>query len=187
VGALVGGIGAAGVGAGLAAAEATARSSRALALVAGGALFGGATGLLASTVGRLLLADLFGHALPRVGGAIEGLALGAAAGLGYALATPRPAGGMATPHGAERRRATAAAALCCALAGLGVTTLGGQLTGASLNALARDFQGSQVTLEPLARRLGEREMGPTTRGVLAVWEGALFGAGVVLGLTRRTR
>jgi hypothetical protein len=65
--------------------------------------------------------------------------------------------------------------------------LRGQLTGASLNALARGFQGSQITLEPLARRLGEREMGPATRAVLAVGECALFGAGLILGLTRRPR
>jgi DNA-binding winged helix-turn-helix (wHTH) protein len=187
VGALVGGIGAAGVGAGLAAAEALARSSRALALVALGALAGGITGFVASTLVRLVLADVFGHALPRVGGGLEGVVLGAAAGLGYALATPRPAGGMATPHGGERLRAVTAAALCCGLAALAVTALGGQLTGASLNALGRAFQGSQVTLEPLARRLGEREMGPTTRAVLAVWEGALFGAGLIVGLTRRPR
>jgi DNA-binding winged helix-turn-helix (wHTH) protein len=187
VGALVGGIGAAGVGAGLAAAEALARSARGPALVACGALFGGATGLAASTLGRLLLADLFGHALPRVGGGLEGVVLGAAAGLGYALATPRPAGGMATPHGSERGRAALAAALCCAVAALGATVLGGQLTGSSLNALARSFQGSQVTLEPLARRLGEREMGSTTRAVLAIGEGFLFGAGLILGLTRRPR
>ena len=187
VGALVGGIGAAGVGAGLAGAEALARSSRALALVACGALAGGLTGLLVNTLARLTLADLFGRTLPPVGGALEGLALGAAAGLGYALATPRPAGGMATPHGRERRRATLAAAGCCAAAGLIVTALGGQLTGASLNALGRAFQGSQVTLEPLARQLGEREMGGLTRAVLAVGECALFGAGLVLGLTRRPR
>lgn len=187
VGALVGGTGAAGVGAGLAAAEALARSARPVALVLCGACAGGITGLVANTLARLVLGDLFGHALPPVGGGVEGLVLGAAAGLGYGLATPRPAGGMATPHGGERRRAALAAAACCALAGLALTALGGQLTGASLNALARGFQGSQVKLEPLARRLGEREMGPATRAALAVGECALFGAGLVLGLTRRPR
>jgi DNA-binding winged helix-turn-helix (wHTH) protein len=187
VGALVGGLGAAGVGAGLAAAEALARSRRALALVACGALAGGFTGLVVNAVARVMLADVFGQTLPRVGGALEGVVLGAAAGLGYALATPRPAGGMATPHGRERRLAALAAAACCAAAGLLVTALGGQLTGASLAALGRAFQGSQVTLEPLARQLGEREMGRVTRAVLAVGESALFGAGLVLGLTRRPR
>ncbi|HET8648199.1 MAG TPA: hypothetical protein VFO85_22070, partial [Vicinamibacteria bacterium] len=186
VGALVGGIGAAGVGAGLAAAEALARSRRGTALVACGAAAGAITGYTANRLAALVLGDLFGRALPAVGGGFEGLVLGAAGGLGYALATPR-AGGMATPHGGARWRAALTAALCCAAAGLLLTALGGQLTGASLNVLARGFQGSQVTLEPLARRLGEREMGPATRAVLAVGEAALFGAGLVLGLTRRPR
>jgi DNA-binding winged helix-turn-helix (wHTH) protein len=187
IGALVGGIGAAGVGAGLAAAEALARSARLTALVACGGCAGGVTGLGANALAGMMLGDLFGHSMPRVGGGLEGLVLGAAAGLGYGLATPRPSGGLATPHGSERRRAALAAAACCAAAGLALTALGGQLTGASLNALARGFQGSQVTLEPLARRLGEREMGPATRAALAVGECALFGAGLVMGLTRRPR
>ena len=94
---------------------------------------------------------------------------------------------MATPHGRERALAALATAACCAAAGLALTALGGQLAGASLNALARSFQGSQVTVEPLARLLGEPHMGPLTRGVLAVGESALFGAFLVLGLTRRPR
>ena len=187
LGALIGGCGAAGVGAGLAAAEAAVRSRRTLSLAVAGALGGGAVGLAFNVLLQLLVADVFGHVLPRVGGGLEGLVLGAAAGLGYGFATPRRSGGMATPHGSERARAVLVTALCCAAAGLALTAGGGQLTGASLNALARSFQGSQVTLEPLARLLGEREMGPLTRGVLAVGESAFFGAGLVLGLTRRPR
>jgi DNA-binding winged helix-turn-helix (wHTH) protein len=187
VGAIVGGVGAAGVGAGLAAAEALVRSARGATLTLLGAAAGGLTGALTHALVRLTLADLFGHALPPVGGGWEGVVLGGAAGLGYALATPRPSGGMATPHGRERLRAVLAAAGCCALGGLALTAAGGQLAGESLHALGRSFQGSQVTLEPLARLLGERQMGPLTRAVLAVGEGALFGAGLVLGLTRRPR
>lgn len=56
---------------------------------------------------------------------------------------------------------------------------------ASLNAIARAFQGSQVGLAPLAQLLGEPDLGPLTRAVLGAWEGLLFGAGVVLGFTRR--
>jgi hypothetical protein len=53
--------------------------------------------------------------------------------------------------------------------------------------MARAFQGSQVGLNPLARLVGEREMGPLTRTVMAAYEGLLFGFGLILGLTRRLR
>jgi hypothetical protein len=138
-------------------------------------------------VGRWTLAALFGQDLWMVGGGLEGLGLGAAAGLGYALATPRPEGGMAAPHGSERIRAALVAGLCCALAGVALTWAGRSLAGASLNAMARAFQGSQVGLSPVARLVGEREMGPVTRTVMAAYEGLLFGIGLILGLTRRLR
>ena len=122
-----------------------------------------------------------------VGGGLEGLGLGAAAGLGYALATPRPDGGMAAPRGGERATAALVAGLCCALAAIALTWAGRSLAGASLNTMARAFQGSQVDLGPVARLVGEREMGPLTRTVLAAYEGLLFGVGLILGLTRRIR
>lgn len=187
VGAVVGGLGAAGVGAGLAMAEALARSFRGLALVAFGALGGAAVGFAAHVLGRWTLAALFGRDLWMVGGGLEGLGLGAAAGLGYALATPRPEGGMAAPRGGERMAAALVAGLCCALAGIALTWAGRSLAGASLNAMARAFQGSQVGLAPVARLVGEREMGPVTRTVLAAYEGLLFGFGLIVGLTRRPR
>ena len=187
IGVIVGGLGAAGVGAGLAAAEALARSRRGPALVALGALGGGLVGLVAGLVGRWTLEGLFGHVLPDVGGALEGLGLGAAAGLGYALATPRPEGGMAAPRGAARARVALATGFACAVGGIVLTALGADLAADSLNALARSFQGSQVQLAPLARLLGEPEIGGFTRAVLAAWEGAFFGAGLAWGLTRRPR
>jgi hypothetical protein len=42
-----------------------------------------------------------------------------------------------------------------------------------------------VGLAPLARLLGEPDIGPLTRAALGAWEGLLFGAFVVLGFTRR--
>jgi hypothetical protein len=185
VGAAIGGVGAAGVGAGLAAAEALARSARAAALVALGAFGGGAVGAVAHLLGRWTLESVFGGDLSSVGGGFEGLLLGGAAGLGYALATPRPGGGMATPRGRERLQAAASAGLFCCLAALAITAAGGQLAGVSLNSLARAFRGSQVGLAPLARLLGEPELGPLTRSVVGAYEGLLFGFGLVLGLTRR--
>jgi DNA-binding winged helix-turn-helix (wHTH) protein len=187
VGAIVGGVGAAGVGAGLAAAEAVARSWRGPALVMAGAVGGGSIGALANLVGRWLLEGLFGRELSAVGGGIEGLGIGAAAGLGYALATPRREGGMATPRGAARLRAAAITALSCAVAAVALTAAGGRLAGTSLNFLARSFQGSQVGLAPVARMLGEPEMGRLTRTVVGAGEGAFFGFGLALGLTRRPR
>jgi DNA-binding winged helix-turn-helix (wHTH) protein len=187
VGAIVGGLGAAGVGAGLAAAEAVARSLRAPSLVLAGAAGGGAVGAVSNLLGRWALEGLFGRELAAVGGGLEGLGIGAAAGFGYALATPRQEGGMATPRGAERLRAGAITGLACAAAAVAITALGGHLAGTSLNFVARSFQGSQVGLAPLARMLGEPEMGPLSRAVIGACEGGLFGFGLALGITRRPR
>jgi DNA-binding winged helix-turn-helix (wHTH) protein len=187
VGAILGGLGAAGVGAGLAAAEAVARSLRGPALVLAGATGGAAIGALSNLVGRWALEGLFGRELSAVGGGLEGLGLGAAAGLGYALATPRQEGGMATPRGAERLRTAAATGVSCAVAAVVITALGGHLAGTSLNFVARSFSGSQVGLAPLAQMLGEPELGPLSRAVIGAYEGAFFGFGLALGLTRRPR
>jgi DNA-binding winged helix-turn-helix (wHTH) protein len=187
IGAAIGGAGAFGVGAGLALAEALARSLRGPALLVCGALGGAAIGAFSHEIGRSLLEGLFGHVLGPTGGGLEGLVLGGAAGLGYALATPRPEGGMATPHGRARVAAVLTTGLCCAAAALVLTALGRNLCGASLNTLARAFEGSHVGLTPVARLLGEPEMGPLTRAVIGGGEGLLFGCGLALGLTHRPR
>jgi DNA-binding winged helix-turn-helix (wHTH) protein len=181
VGAGVGAIGGLGVGTGLAVGE--SRRRRPLALAVFGALGGGAVGLAASLAGRWTVEGLFGRPIPPVGGGIEGLAIGAAAGLAYALSAPPPQGsGLAAR---ARLRAAIVTGAAVSLACVAVAALGGRLVGTSLNAIARAFQGSQVGLAPLARLLGEPDLGPLTRAVLGAWEGFLFGAGVVLGFTRR--
>jgi DNA-binding winged helix-turn-helix (wHTH) protein len=185
VGAVVGGVGAAGVGAGLAVAEALVRGRRALALITLGGLFGGGVGFVVHHLARWTLEGVFGRDLGEIGGGFEGLALGAAAGLGYALATPRPEGGMATPRGRARLVTAVVTGMSCALAGVALAALGGHLAAVSLSTLGRLFEGSQVQLAPLARLLGEAELGPLTRIVLGAYEGMLFGAGLAFGLTRR--
>jgi hypothetical protein len=160
---------------------------RALALVTLGALGGGGVGALSHTLGRWTLEGVFGHDLSAVGGGFEGFVIGAAAGLGYALSTPRRGGGMAAPLGPARLRAVLATAASCCLGCIGLSLTGGHLGGASLDVMARSFQGSQVGLSPLAHLLGEAELGPRTRMAFAASEGLLFGAGLVLGLTRRPR
>ena len=186
VGVIVGGLGAAGVGAGLAAAEAVARSLRGPALVLAGAVGGGTIGATSNLVGRWVLEGLFGRELSAVGGGLEDqLRLAERQKKSTPLATPRHEGGMATPRGADRVRAAAITGLSCAAAAVVVTALGGHLAGTSLNFVARTFQGSQVGLAPLARMLGEPELGPLSRAVIGAYEGAFFGFGLALGLTRR--
>ena len=188
IGLFAGGIGAAGVGAGLAFAEAIARGLRGAALVACGALSGGVCGTVVNLAIRALLTGLFGHDLPALGGGLEGMAIGAAAGFGYAISTPRPrGGGMATPHGLARAGAALATGACCAAAGAIACLSGGHLVGTSLNLLAHAFEGSHVGLAPLAALLGEADPGPLTGTLSGGLEGFFFGLGLVTGLTRRPR
>ena len=187
LGLIVGGLGAAGVGAGLAAAEALVRSARTAALVLFGAAGGAIVGAGAHLVALWTIRGLFGRDLSPIAGGFEGLVLGAAAGLGYALATPTAEGGMATPHGRARARAVLVTGLGCAAAAMGLAATGSYLGAMSLDFMAHAFPGSQVALDPLARLLGERAPGLLTSVVISGGEGLLFGAGLVLGLTRRPR
>jgi DNA-binding winged helix-turn-helix (wHTH) protein len=187
VGGALGGAGATGVAAGVCAAEVLARSRRGAALVLLGAAGGGTVGSAAHGVGRLALRGLFGEDLSPVAGGLEGLVIGGATGLGYALATPLAGGGMATPHRGERWRAVLAAGAASAAAAAWLSAGGSYLGAMSLDLLAHRFPGSEVGLEPLARLLGEARPGPWTRIAVGAWEGALFAAGTVLGLTRRPR
>ena len=187
LGAATGGVAAAGVGAGLAAAEAAFRARRRLALAAAGAASGLAIGAAAHLVGRLVLEGLFGRDLSPLAGAVEGLVLGGAVGLGYGLATPTAEGGMATPHGLARVRAALLAGLACALAA-GMLGWSGRFLGAmSLDFMAQSFPGSQVGLAPVARLLGEPAPGVVTRVAISAFEGLMFGSGLCAGLTRRPR
>jgi hypothetical protein len=187
IGALLGAAGAAGVAAGLCCAEVLIRSRRGAALVAFGAAGGGAVGIAAHTLGSLALQSLFGQDLSPVAGGLEGLLIGAATGAGYAIATPLPGGGLATPRGGARWRAALAAGAACAAVAALLTATGSYLGAMSLDLLAHRFPGSQVSLEPLARLLGEGSPGPATRVAIGAWEGLMFAAGTVLGLTHRPK
>jgi DNA-binding winged helix-turn-helix (wHTH) protein len=187
VGLSVGALGALGVGGGLSWAEALARSQRRLALAVLGSAGGGLVGGLAHLLGLYVVEGLFGRDLSPVGGGFEGLVLGGAVGIGYAIATPVREGGMAAPRGASRLRAAGAAGILAAGAGVVLALTGHHLGAMSLDFMARSFPGSQVSLDPLARLLGESEAGPITHGVISGFEGLGFGLGVIGGLTRRSR
>ncbi len=186
IGAGCGAVAGAGIGAGLALAETVMRSKRPAALVAGGAIGGGLVGLAIQLIASWTLAVLVGIT-PPIGGGLEGLAIGAAVGAGYAIATRRVHDGLAAPRGADRVRTVALTAAACALAGLLLALSGRSLAGGTVNAVAQASAGSQALLAPLGRLIGEPGFGPLTAALISMGEGAAFGVGLALGLTRRRR
>ena len=191
IGALAGGFGAAGVAAGLAAAEVLARSRRGLALVACGGISGGVVAAIAELVLAALLEGLFGLHLPSggiVAFAIDGLVIGAAVGGGYGLATSQPpGGGLAAPVGGRRLAAALIVGACCAVAAALLALAGRPLIGGLVHDIARSSRESQLVLAPLGRLIGEPGFGPITRAILGAFEGWAFGSSVAWGLTRRPR
>lgn len=187
LGMAVGGAGAAGVGAGLAAAEVLVRSRRRLSLAVFGALGGALAGATSHLVAQWTIQGLFGRDMSPIGGSFEGLVMGGAIGLGYGLATPRPEGGMATPAGRARVRVALLTGLAGAIAALLLAATGSHLGAMSLDFMARSFPGSQVSFEPIARLLGESAPGWLTRLAIGAGEGLAFGAGLAFGLTHRPR
>ena len=186
IGALAGGVGAAGIGAGLAAAEVLARSRRGLALAACGAVSGAGVALVAHLLLRALLDGLFGLRLFYDGGAIDGLVLGGAAGAGYAWATPQPpGGGVAAPSGRRRVAASLVVGACCAAAAVALAVSGRLLVGGLVHDIARMSRDSALVLAPLGHFIGEPDFGPNTRALLSAFEGAAFGCALTWGLTRR--
>lgn len=186
IGTACGAAGGAGVGAGLSLAEATFRSRRTIGLVAGGALGGGVVGWAVEWLSRWSLAALVGLHLD-IGGGIEGVVIGAAAGLGYAGATAFAEGGLAAPRGWRRVVTASSVGLACAAATLALALSGRALVGGTVHLIATASRGSQVVLTPLGRLVGEPEFGPVSAAILGTGEGLLFGAGLAFGLTRRPK
>ena len=188
IGAIAGGIGAGGIGAGLAAAEVLARSRRGIALAACGAIAGGLVALAAHAVVRAILAGLVGARDIDVPGFFDGLVIGGAVGIGYAIATPQPpGGGIAAPRGARRIAVAAITGIVTAVAGTALTIGGHALVGGLVNEIARSSPDAQLVLAPLGQLIGEPDFGPATRVVLSACEGGVFGAAVAWGLTIRPK
>jgi DNA-binding winged helix-turn-helix (wHTH) protein len=184
IGGACGAIGGAGVGAGLSVAEAVARSMRGVALIVGAALGGALVGAAVQWLARWSLLALVGVRV-ETGGALEGVIIGASAGLGYAIGTSRIESGLAAPRGGQRLRAAALTALLCGTGALLLSLAGRPLVGGTLHAIARQARGSQITLTPLAQLIGEPDFGPVSQRLIGTGEGAVFGFGLALGLTRR--
>jgi DNA-binding winged helix-turn-helix (wHTH) protein len=188
LGAVAGGLGAAGIGAGLAAAEALARSRRGLALVVCGAAAGLVVAAGADLVLRALIAGLVGP-LDLPGNSLAaGLVIGGAAGLGHALATRQPpGGGLAAPEGRRRVIAAGVTAAVVAAAAAGLTWAGGTLVGGVINEIAGSSPDAQLALAPLGRLIGEPDFGRVARVLLSAFEGGAFGFALAWGLTARPR
>jgi DNA-binding winged helix-turn-helix (wHTH) protein len=184
IGGCCGAAGGAGVGAGLSVAESIVRSRRPLALLCGAALGGGVAGSAVQWLGRWSLAALVGVNVD-AGGGLEGLVIGGAAGLGYSVATWHFGGGLAAPRGRRRLLAAGVTAAACGLGALALALAGRPLVGGTIHIIAELSAGSQAILSPLGRLIGEPGFGPLTAALIATSEGALFGLGLALGLTRR--
>jgi DNA-binding winged helix-turn-helix (wHTH) protein len=185
IGAACGAIGGAGTAAGLSAAEAVVRSHRVAALTIGASLGGGLAGFTVQWLARWTLDTLVGLGMD-VGGGLEGLVIGAAAGCAYGVTTSRARGELAAPRGRARVRVCAATALACAAVALLLTLAGRPLVGATIHEIAvRGRGGPQAILTPLARLIGEPDFGPWTAALIGTGEGLAFGLGFALGFTRR--
>lgn len=183
VAAICGGLGGAGVGAGVMLAESAAPVHRTVRLAAGGALGGGLVGTAVQWLTRWALSALVGLQLD-IGGGFEGVLIGGCAGLGLAIATRAKDDGLEV-RGRTRLHAAIVVAVACGLAGLVLTLAGRPLAGGTIHAIADAAEGSRATLAPLGRLIGEPGFGPTSRTILAIGECALFGLGLTCGLLRR--
>jgi hypothetical protein len=123
-----------------------------------------------------------------MGGGLEGVTLGGAAGLAYAASLGNPDGGFAAPRGARRARAVLLMAAATGLAALLLTAVADRpLVGGTIHMIATASRGAQAMLTPLGRLVGESDFGPLSRTIIGTGEGVLFGLGLALGLTRRPR
>lgn len=135
---------------------------------------GSAGGLFVGAIVKLLGIDafnlLFGHSPGGITGAMEGLLIGAAVGLGAWLAW----------RGGDRlRRGMVTAGLIGVVAGIVIPLLGGRLMAGSLDLLSYTFPDSRLRLGRFGTLVGEQGLGPVSQMVSGALEGGLFAACVV--------
>ncbi|MHA3839995.1 winged helix-turn-helix domain-containing protein [Sphingomonas aestuarii] len=140
--------------------------------IAGGAAGGMLVGAVVKLFGMDAFELLLGQSPGDMTGAAEGIALGAAVGLGSWL------GGRAT----SLRRAVAVAASCGAASGVAIALLGGRLMGGSLDLLVRSMPGSRLRLDAIGGAFGEAGFGAISRVATGAVEGGLFAACIIGGM-----
>ena len=168
---VVGLIGGAGVGLGIAAAG-FAPGRPALGNIVGGAFGGLVVGGVVKLLGLDTFNLLFGRSPGDITGAPEGALLGAAIGLGAWL-------GSRGPGRVRLRRGMVVAGLAGGAAGAVIPLLGGRLMAGSLDLLARSFPGSRLRVDQIGALFGEDGFGPVSQIVTGALEGLLFSACVV--------
>lgn len=166
IGGSAGVVGGAGVGTGLWWLTRRAAAASLIRMVGGAALGGGVVGLSVQWLTRLGLLTVVGADVP-IGGAVEGVVIGAAVGVG-----------LATSVGATTLQRTWRVAAACGVAGVAVAAAGCVLVGGTLHAIAQATDGPRAMLAPLGQLLGESELGPRSRAIIACIECAVFGVGV---------
>ncbi|MHA6721952.1 winged helix-turn-helix domain-containing protein [Sphingomonas sp. RS2018] len=147
--------------------------------IAGGAIGGLVVGGLVKLLGLDAFTLLLGRAPGDIAGALEGLVLGGAVGVGAWLAD-RPA---------SFARRVALAALSGAAGAVAVALAGGRLMAGSLDTLSRTFPESRLGIGAIGRAFGSDGFGTVAALVTAAMEGALFGGCIVgaMVLARRGR
>lgn len=141
------------------------------------AIGGAVGGMIVGASAKLLGLDAFNLVVGRspgdITGAVEGLLLGGAVGLGGWLVARMPGN-------PSLRRSVAVAALSGGAIGVLIPLLGGRLMGGSLDLLAQQFPDSRLRLDQIGALFGENGFGPVSQVVTGGIEGALF-AGCIIG------
>jgi DNA-binding winged helix-turn-helix (wHTH) protein len=169
LGLFAGALGGLGVGLGLGVAR-TLGPRRPLIDGLGAAAGGGIVGMLVTMLGLDGATILLGRAPSDIGGALEGIVIGLAVGLGAHLVSHR---GWPSVRGS---------AVATAAAGALLPLLGGRMMGASLAGLTEAYPKSQIVLTGFGRIFGESGFGPITQSVFGALEGFVFGAIVALAM-----
>lgn len=173
-------VGAAGVSAGIAAANLLSERPWRWS-VAGGAAGGLVVGALGKMLGLDAFSLLLGQSPGNITGGLEGALLGTGVGLGIWLAHRRRV--------PRFRDSALLGGLCGGLAGLLIALIGGRLLAGSLALLAQQFPNSRLPLQQIGGLFGETGFGPISQALSATLEGMLFGACMVgtIALARRER
>lgn len=168
--ALIGLLGGAGVGFGIATADTMSGRLGPWSII-GGAAGGLLVGAFVKLLGLDVFNMLFGQSPGDITGGGEGALLGAAVGLGVWFA-----------HARAFERGVAVAGAAGAVAGVLIALLGGRLMAGSLHLLASRFPGSRLQIDQIGGLFGERGFGAISLVATGGFEGLLFGCCVVAAM-----